>query len=205
MYYYVLVEFQDDFKEEIAEISAENKIYVYIGEQEFISGGLSEGAITEEGVIPLSSEEWTNDTQAQTVANQIKTGMLPLSLTQVSTDTISASYGMGSNILLSIAIGILVLIAFVFMVVKYKHMGWLTNFAMLFFITISLFLLQSIPTIHMNFGGFIGFVVCLLIAIDSILAITETAKKHYQQDTKLHVAFKMSLKENLEKYYEQEN
>ena len=196
MYYYVLLEFKDDFKAEIAEISAENKIYVYIGEQEFISGGLTEGAITEEGTLPLSSDTWTNDMQAQTVANQIKTGTLPLSLTQTVSDTISASYGVGANVMLSVAITIMVLIGFVFMVVKYKHMGWLTNFAMLFFIVISLFLLQSIPTIHMNFGGFIGFVICLFFAMDSILAILETAKKHYQEDTKLHIAFKMSLKEN---------
>lgn len=201
MYYYVLLEFKDDFKAEIAEISAENTIYVYIGEQEFIQGGLSTGSITEDGTIPLSSDDWTSDLQATTVANQIKTGMLSLSLTQIACDEITASYGVGSNVLLSIAITVLVIAAFVYLIVKYKHMGWLTSFAMMFFIVISLFLLQSIPTVSMNFGGFIGFVVCLLVAFDTILAIIETAKKYYQQETKLHVAFKMSLKENLTKTF----
>ena len=201
MYYYVFLEFKDDYKAEIAEISKDNTIYVYIGENEFISGGLSAGAITEEGTIPLSSEEWTSDLQATTVANQIKTGMLALSLTQIACDEITPSYGIGASILLSIAIAVLVIAAFVFLIVKYKQMGWLTTFAMLFFIVISLFLLQSIPTIHMNLGGFIGFVVCLIVALDTLLAIIETAKKHYQEDAKLHVAFKMSLKENLTKTF----
>ena len=201
MYYYVVLEFKDDFKSKIAEISADNTIYVYFGDQEFISGGLSAGSITEEGSIPLSSETWTSELQAKTVANQIKTGMLPLSLTQIACDDITPSYGVGTDLVLSIAISVLVLAAFVFLIVKYKHAGWLTTFAMLFFVVISLFLLQSIPTIHMNFGGIISFVVCLLVAIDTVLALIETAKKHYQEDTKLHVAFKMAFKENLTKTF----
>jgi len=199
MYYYVVLEFKDEFKQKFADISAENTIYVYLGDQEFIGGGLSVGSITEEGTIPLSGSDWTSELQAITAANQIKTGMLPLSLTQVGNDDITASYGVGGDILLTIAIAVFVIAAFVFLIVKYKHMGWITTFAMLFFIVISLFLLQSIPTVHLNFGGFIAFAISLLFAIDSIISIIETAKKHYQEDTKLNIAFKMSIKENLTK------
>jgi len=195
--YYVLLEFKDSHKSMMAEKSAENTIYIYLGENEFISGGLSTGSITEEGFITLTNENFKSLLDATTVANQIKTGMLSLELTQTACDDVTASYGVGGSLLLSLALTVLTLTMFVYLILKYKHMGWLTSFAMLFFIVISLFLLQSIPLVHLNFAGFVAFAVCLLIAADTMLMVLESAKKHYQEDTKLYIAFKMAMKENL--------
>ena len=199
--YFVLVQFKDEYKSEIAAKSADNTIYVYLGENEFISGGLSAGAITEEGYITLTNENLQSLADATTIANQIKTGMLSLELTQIACDIISPSYGVGSSIFLSIAIAALVIAAFVYLIVKFKHMGWLTAFAMMFYLVISLFLLQSIPLVHLNFAGFIAFALCFLVAVNTILSVLESAKNYYQADTKLYVAFKMAMKNNLDKCF----
>ena len=136
---------------------------------------------------------------ATTVANQIKAGMLSLELTQIQCDEITPSYGKAANIWLSIALAVLVVAAFAYLIVKYKHLGWLTSFAMLFFIVISLFLLQSIPLVHLNFAGFIAMAICFMVMVDTFIDMFETAKKHYQEDKKLSIAIKMALKDCLPK------
>lgn len=201
MKYYVLIEFDDEYKSELAEISKDNTIYVYLGEDEFISGGLSKGAITEDGYVYLSHDSFKSILDVNTIANQIKSGMLPLDLQQQSIEPVTASYGVGADLFLTIALCLLVLAGFVFMIVKYKHMGWISCFAMMFFVVISLFLIQSIPTTHMNFAGFIAFGLCVLVMFDTLINILETAKKHYQEDTKLYIAFKMAMKECLGKTF----
>ena len=197
MQYYVLIEFKDDFKSEIAEKSKENKIHIYLGENEFVSGGLSEGAITEQGFITLTNENFKSLLDANTIASQIKAGMLPLELTQISCDIVTPSYGVAAGILLSVAVIILTIAVFAYLIVKYKHMGLLAVFALLFYISIGLFLLQSIPLVHFNFAGFIAYVICFLIVVDSIITILESAKAQYLEDTKLHIAFKQAMKKNL--------
>ena len=195
--YYVLIEFKDEYKAEMAAKSADNTIYVYLGDTEFISGGLSAGSIDENGMISLSNPDFKSLLDATTVANQIKTGMLGIELTQTSCNTISASYGNGADILLSIALVAIVLAACIYLIVKFKDMGWLTTFAMMFFVTISLFLLQSIPFAHLNFAGFIALAICFLVAVDTVMIVLQAAKKHYQEDSKLHIAFKMAFKETM--------
>ena len=37
----------------------------------------------------------------------------------------------------------------------------------------------------------------IVLAVDSIMAILESAKKHYNHDTQFHICFKLALKENL--------
>ena len=90
---------------------------------------------------------------------------------------------------------ILAIAGFAFLIVKYKDMGWLACFNLLFFITIGLFLIQSIPLAHVNFAGMIGLVIGLIVAIDSLMTVFERAKKHYNEDTKLYIAFRMAFKE----------
>ena len=195
--YYVVIEFIDSFKPEIAKISADNTVYIYLGEQSFVEGGLSSGAIDENGIIYLQSSTFNSLLDATTCANQIKAGMLDLSLTQISCDTVSPSYGRNADLLLTIVMVAFVLIAFVFMIVKYRHMGWLATFNLLFFMVIGLFLLQSIPLVHINLAGLIAMLICFVIAVDSLVMLFEKTKEHYQAGTQLYIAFREAQKENL--------
>ena len=96
---------------------------------------------------------------------------------------------------------IFVLIAFIFFIVKYKQLGLLASFAMIFFITLSLFFLQSIPLAHINFAGLIGILIGFVVLSDNMIELFERAKKHYLQDTKLNIAFKLAQKESLTKSF----
>ena len=189
--YYTLIEFNENIKTLAAE-KGEETVYINIGEQqlEWTYG-------IENGVLPISLQGFSSMLDATTFANQIKTGMLDLSLTQISSDTITASYGAKAELLLSIAMTIFVVVAFVFLIIKYRQMGWIACFNLLFFVVLGLFFLQSIPLVHINLAGIIAMLVCLLVAVDGLMAMLEKAKEHYQKGTILHIAFREAQKETL--------
>ncbi len=192
--FYVAVEFNDDVKAELTEISAKNTIIVNASNLSF---SLESGAIVD-GIMPLSSNPaYESISQATTTANQIRLGMLDLELIQTECETITPTYGINANILLAIAMVVVVVAAFAFLIVKYKGLGLLASYNLLFFIVIGLFLLQSIPFVHINFAGMVAMMICFIVAVDGLLLIFERAKKHYQDGTKLHVAFKLAQKECL--------
>ena len=196
--YYVNVKFKDSKKAEIADLTKNGgSIYIYFGKDLFTTMNMGTEGITD-GYIFINSPEFTTLSVAKTYTNKIKTGMLALELTNTgSNDMITASYGDGANILLSIAIAVALLAGFIYLIVKYKQIGWLACFNLLFLLVLGLFLLQSIPFVTINFAGLIALALSFVIAIDCLIAIFEKAKKHFNADTKLHIALNLSLKENL--------
>ncbi|MCQ2555937.1 MAG: hypothetical protein MJ149_01240 [Clostridia bacterium] len=120
-----------------------------------------------------------------------------MELTKFDAATIPPSYGRGASLTVAIALLVLLLAGFVFLIVKYRHMGWLACFNLLFYITLGMFFIQSIPLAHINFAGVVGVVLATVVAFDCLISIFETAKRHYNAETKLNVAFKMALKETL--------
>lgn len=192
--YYTMIEFKDDVKSKVEEKGAET-IYINIGEQQL---EWTYGA--ENGQIPISLQNFESLQDAITFANQIKTGTLDLSLTQLSSGVITSTYGVSSGVLLGIAMVLLIVAAFVFLIVKYKHAGLLACYNLLFFIVISLFLLQSIPVITINFSAMIAMLVSFILAVDYMVALFEDSKKYYNNQAKLYVAFRESQKKNLFKF-----
>ncbi len=194
--YLVVVEFKDKYKSMIEEKSTDSTLYIYLGETQFAQLDYSEGAITD-GIIYLQSSTFESLLDAATCENQIKAGMLDLSLTQISSDMISPSYGHNATFWLSIAMAIVAIAVLVFLIVKYRHVGLLAMFNLLFYIVIGLFLLQSIPLTHFNLAGLIAMLICLILATDGLVSIFEKAKEHYQAGAQLFISFRESQKENL--------
>ncbi len=194
--YYVLLEFKEEYIGMVEEKSEGNNIYIYFGETQFAELNYGSDKIRN-GMIYLQSDTFESLLDATTCANQIKTGMLSLSLTQVSSDYISASYGEFSTLLIAIAMVVLTIAAFIFLIVKYRHLGWIASFNLLYFIVIGLFLLQSIPLVHLNLAGLISIVICYVLAIDSTILMVEKTKDHYQSGAPLYVSFREAQKESL--------
>jgi len=191
MIYFTLVEFNNNIKSLVKE-KGEETVYINIGENqlEWTYG-------IEDGMMPIALEGFTSILDAQTFANQIKTGMLDLSLTQISCETTTPTYGAKANILLGIAMLTMLVLICAFLIAKYRQIGLVASFSLLFFVVIGLFLLQSIPLVNINFSGIIAMLIGLVVATDVLLAVIERAKTHYNNDTKLYIAFREAQKENL--------
>lgn len=197
MLYYVRIDFNDDVKESVEESTKDGgTVYIYFGEELFTQMDLGENAITD-GMIIIQSEAFTSIDVANTYANKIRSGMLDVNLTKIEADKISATYGRGASVYAYVLFAVFALAILVFMIIKYRDMGLLSAFAMLFYTVISLFLLQSIPAIHINFAGIIGMMLCYLLMADTLLSIIETAKRHYATGKKMYISFKLAFKDCL--------
>ncbi|MCQ2564520.1 MAG: hypothetical protein MJ152_01490, partial [Clostridia bacterium] len=192
------IDFKDEYKSLIEQkTTGASSIYAYFGDSTEPFFTLTIDSAVTNGTISFSSSNFTSKADATTYANKIKSGALDLELTKLDSATISPSYGRGASLTVGIALLVLLLAGFVFLIVKYRHMGWLACFNLLFYVTLGMFFIQSIPLAHINFAGVVGIVLATVVAFDCLISIFETAKKHYNAETKLYVAFKMALKETL--------
>lgn len=195
--FYVRIKFKDELKDKIATATTSaNALYIYLGDEILSQINMGGNAI-EQGIIDIQNDLFVDMATAQSYANRIKVGMLDLELSALSAGRVSATYGAGNNVLIPIAMAIFVLAMFVYLIVKYKDMGWLACFNLLFFVVIGLFILQSIPLAHFNFAGMIAMLVAFLVAADGLMTIFEKAKVHFTGGIQLHVAFKLAQKEIL--------
>ncbi len=195
--YYVKVDFKN--VSDVAEATKDGgTVYIYFGDELYTQMDLGDDGIPD-GYIMIQSEGFTTLEVAKSYANKMKTGMLPLALTCLKVQNTSPSYGLSATLFVSIAMVAFVVALFALLIIKYKHMGWLACFNLLFFVVIGLFLLQSIPFAHFNLAGLIGILIGLLVSADSLMTLFEKAKQYYQADTKLYVAFKAAQKESWQK------
>jgi len=195
-HYFVQVQFKKEFVKDVNTASKDKTVYMLLGSQTFAQLDYDGGSITE-GIIQLQSENITTMQEARTCANQIKMGMFDLDLTRTDFATITPTYGSHTAILLAV-VGILFIIAiFAYLIVKYRHLGWIACANLLFFICISLFFLQSIPLVHINLGGVFGLALAMILATDGLIMFNEKAKENYQSDIKFHIAVKTAQKSTI--------
>lgn len=191
----VVIEFADDFKITMYETNQENDIYIFIGDRQF--GSISKGNMPENGIISFTNEMFVSYKTANTCVNQIKTSMLGLDLTQLECDVVTAGQGIGANILLSVGLTLFAVVLLVYLGLRYKEIGWIAGFAMMFFTVISLFFIQSIPMAFINFAGIIAMGLIYLLAVEAIMHILDRAKKYYQAGSPLYISFKKALKDSV--------
>lgn len=171
-------------------------LYMYLGE-DVISNNKLESAITDGHITMYSEENFVDRKTTQGFVNNIKTGLLALDLLQLESATITPSFGSRVIIWLSIASIVTILTSFIYLAWKYRTLGLMCIFNLLFFIVIGLGLIQSIPFMHINFSGFLSLLVGYVIAVISHVYICENAKQEYKTGKKLHTCIKLAQKNSL--------
>lgn len=198
-YYYVRISFTKQSQAAINEATSEGgTLYMLLGDTTVGSMQIESNTLSG-GYLEIFSQDFVDELSANTYANRLRTGTFALELTQLKSATISPSYGIGVGIFLSVAATLIVIAIIAYLIYKYNHLGLIASFALMFFICISLFLLQSVPAVHINFAGFIGLLVAMLLVVDTMVGMFEKAKEHYKSDIKLYISLKMAQKETLVK------
>ena len=187
LYFYGVVEFKDNLIDEISSKVEDKTIYIFLGENQFGSSSMTNNVVT------LYSSSFISLNDAQTIVNRVKTGTLSLELTQIEAGQVSPSYGVGGYIYAWVIMCVFVLLTLIFLIVRYREAGWLAMFGLLFYVVIALFLIQSIPAMHINFAGVVAMLISFTFVVDALINLYEKARKYYLADTKLHIAFKASF------------
>ena len=194
--YYVEITFTDKGFEIISSktVTSDDPIMMKLGDTQI---GSSTQAITTK-TMSLSGENFIDKTTTRSFATQIRTGMLPLELISTYTGAISASAGVRGNVInpmlyIWVAFGLMVVASLVFFVLRYKQIGLMAMFNMMFYIVLGLFFLQSVPLVHINLSGVFAMMLGYVLAVVALTNTLENARNEYAKGKKLHTCLKQGI------------
>ena len=197
--YYVEITFTsegyDIISKESKKIANEGgTFYMLLGDTQI--GSSSEEVTTKS--LSMSSESFVDMATTEEYAIQIRTGMLPLDLICTYNGIISASSGARGNVAnpmlyIWVAFGIMVVASLIFFVLRYKQIGLMAMFNMLFYIVLGLFFLQSVPLVHINLSGIFAIMLGYVLAVIALTTTLENARNEYAKGKKLHTSLKQGI------------
>lgn len=201
--YYVEITFTNKGFEIIKEKSAEvvedgGSFYMLLGDTQV---GSSSEAVTTKS-ISMSSDTFVDLRTTEKYAIQIRTGMLPLDLICTYNGAISASAGYRGNVgnpmlYIWISLGIMTVASMVFFAIRYKQIGFMAMFNMLFYIVLGLFFLQAAPIVHINLSGIFAMVLGYILAVIALTTTLENARNLYAKGRKLHTSLHQGINQSL--------
>lgn len=200
-YYYVDIQLDSTGTQKLKELTQyivdNNKtLYMYLGDTAISSNSISE-TITDGHLTMYSEENFVDRNTTQQYVTNIKTGLLDMELVSVESGTISATLGHRIQMWLIVGFVVLILGSFIYLGARYRELGAMAIFNMLFFVVIGLALLQSIPFMHLNFSGLLAIAICYILSLEAIVSICTQAKEEYKSGKKLHTCFKLAQSKNL--------
>ena len=194
--YYVEITFTDKGFGIISSktVTSDDPIIMKLGDTQI---GSSTQAITTK-TMSLSGENFIDKTTTKGYATQIRTGMLPLELISTYASAISASAGVRGNVTnpmlyIWIAFGLMVVASLVFFLLRYKQIGLMAMFNMMFYIVLGLFFLQSVPLVHINLSGVFAMILGYVLAVVALTNTLEKARNEYAKGKKLHTCLKQGI------------
>lgn len=206
--YYVEITFASDKLEQVKTATANavkdgKTFYMLLGEQQL---GSSTEAVTTSS-ITMTSDNFVDMKTTETYAIRMRTGLLPLELTCSYSGTISASAGFGGTIsnkqgfnpmiYIWIVLAIMVIASFVFFAIRYKQLGLMAIFNMLFYIVLGLFFIQSVPLVHVNLCGIFAMVIGYVLAVACLVSTFESTRGEYAKGKKLHTSLHQGINSNV--------
>lgn len=207
--YGVRIEFTKEGIEEIKELksfaedSSVDKVYLYLGELTS-TNTLAEVEVDDLGEKTLfitasstGSYSTSSATDAREIAYSIVGGSLDVELKLLEVSKISPILGKNSNLLLSISLGTIVLLSYILLVVKYRHLGLLAILALTFNLVLFSFFMMALPFITLNLAGVIGSLCGYFLSVFAVIMLFEKIKEEYAMGKKIHLSCKGGFKKAL--------
>ncbi len=201
--YYVEITFTDKGFDIISAKSKEivknsGTIYMLLGDTQV--GSTTQEVTTKS--LQMSGEGFIDMATTRDYEIQIRTGMLALDLVRTYNGTISATSGVRGNVtnpmlFVWVTFAIMVIATLVFFAIRYKQIGLMAIFNMLFYIVLGLFFLQSVPLVHINLSGLFAIVLGYVMAVIALMTTLEHAKHAYARGRKLHTSLHQGINASL--------
>lgn len=155
---------------------------------EVLSAPIIQAALTDGGEITGS---FTLE-EARTLALQLRSGALPISLRIESLEQVGASLG-AESVQASIRAGLLgILTVFAFLLIYYRIGGLAASLALLVFAAINFALYKFIP-VTLTLSAITGFLISIATAIDGNILIFERIKEEVRSGRQLNKAIELGF------------
>ncbi len=114
---------------------------------------------------------------AQQLANQIKSGALPIEMEEIEVRSVSATLGVEA-LDRGILAGIIGLVlVYLFMVIYYRVPGLVADLALTIYMIVMLFCLATIPGVQLTLPGIAGIILSIGMAVDANVIIFERMRE----------------------------
>lgn len=180
-----------------------DSVYLYLGEMT-TSNVLAEVDVNDLGeesifITASSSGSYTTSSanEAREIAYSIVGGSLDVELKLLEVSKVSAIFGKNTQLYLAISLGVIVLIAYICLVIRYRELGLVSLLALTFNIVLFAFFMMALPFITLNLAGVIGSLGAFLLSVFAITFIFEKIKDEYALGKKIHLSCKGGFKRAL--------
>ena len=168
----VAFELNDEGTKLFADMTSANigkTIGIYLDGKEIMSPTVNTAITGGRGII---EGNFTYE-QAHTLAIQIQSGALPLTLVQQKMDTISATLGVDALQTSLLAAGIGLLLVMLIMIVRYRMSGVVASWALVVYIILLFWFVAILPGFQLTLPGIAGVILGIGMAVDANVVIFE--------------------------------
>ncbi len=195
---YVFMYFNDAGQEAYANmLDASSTIYVYMGGNmmtSFSNEGIKSSSQTNLSYMPLSFNDYAS---AEDFAMKVKLGSLPASLNTESVVINTTSDTNLTFILSLVALGIILLGATLFFIIRYGVIGCFNLVALLFDAMIILFFVWAFPWVEISFSSFIAFDFGLSVLLTTTYIYASRVLDEYKQGKTVTASLEGGYKKSL--------
>ena len=189
---YVALEFNEEGKELFAQATAANigKVIHIVMDDEIISSPVVQTVI-EDGQAMITGQ--FGGEEAEQLASMIRAGSLPFDLNVLQMKNVGARLGADalSSGIRAAFIGVALVL--IFMIAKYKLLGFAADWALIIYIGLELMLL-SLFHVTLTLPGIAGLVLSIGMAVDANIVIFERIKEELISGNTLRVSIKHGFK-----------
>lgn len=131
---------------------------------------------------------------ASRLANQIRSGVIPIDMTEIEVRSISATLGEGalSNSIVAGIVGVILVMAF--MIAMYKMAGVVADIALAIYILLVFFALATVPGVQLTLPGIAGIVLAIGMAVDANVIIFERIREEIKAGRSMKTACENGFK-----------
>ncbi len=140
----------------------------------------------------------SSKTSAKLYASMLQNSKYGINLTQEGDNvTIYSSFSTFAKVVCTVVVAAVVILGFVYLILKYKDMGWVTSLAMMFNFLFNVITFSLISSFRLTLGSYLGMIVGYLITFFGCVVMLEKMKAEYASGKKLHPSFKAGYKKSV--------
>lgn len=135
---------------------------------------------------------------AKLYANMLNNSKLGINFTQEGdTATIYSSFNTFAKVVCAVVVALVVILSFVYLILKYNAMGWITSLALSFCVLFNIITFSLISSFRLTMGSYLGMIFGYLMSFFACVVMLEKFKSEYASGKKLSPSFKSGYKKAL--------
>lgn len=192
--YGVLIQFTEEgsklIKEMTSSASEESAVkIVFCLNSEYTNAmSVSTSSVVEDGYIYFTM---ANKESAKLFANCVENSKYGINLVQEGQNvTIFSNINTFGKVVCATIVGLMLIESVVYLVLKYKDLGWVSSLALTFFALFNVITFSLISSFRLTMGSYLGMLIGFVLAFFSIITLNEKIRNEYANGKKLVASFK---------------